>query len=289
MKESERNKLILAVIILAVMTPISFIGGMAFGGAIQTDFILTADSLSSWVSAIATVSIAILTFILAKETWYLRAAQNRQLEQLQRDAIRPSVDFSFVPSKVSIHFLELEIKNTGKGIAQGVHFKILPSEAGEKPFDNEIVKKLETLGAIKHGISSLGINQRYASFLFNFLEVMQKMGREATFSTKFLVEISFADANGYNYKNIVTIDLSQYIGVIEVGGGNPSYKISKDIERLANWAEGLTRGNSKRFNINSYTATDREIEKKEHEEWLQQAKEDRENPQTECHRTAEGD
>lgn len=265
MKKNEINTLILWIIILAVVTPLSFIGGMIFGGSLQTEFTLTADSASSWVSAIATVSIAILTFILAKETWYLRAAQNNQLEQLRLDAIRPSVDFAFKISDIHVQLLELEIKNTGKGIAQNVSFEFLNIDGRSELESNPIIDKLKELGAIKYGIASLGIDQLYTTFMFSFLDIMGQMGEDETFATKFIVKISFTDANGHKYTNEVTIDFSQYIGVVHAGGGSPTHNISKNIEKIAKWAESLTRSRSKRLTVNTFNAEERKQEEEEFE------------------------
>jgi len=279
MKKNEINQLILWVIILAITSPLSFIGGMIVGGYLHVDFTLSADSASSWVSAIATVSIAVLTFILAKETWYLRAAQLEQLEQLRLDSIRPSVDFAFKISKVSVHLLELEIKNNGKGIAQNVSFEFKPVGDNLELIDNPIIEKLKELGAIKHGIATLGVEQTYTTFVLSFYDMMQDIGEEETFSTRFIVEISFADANGHLYSNKVTIDFSEYIGVVEVGGGDPSHKISKSLEKIASWAESLTRGSSKRISVETYNAEEREKEKERWEEIRQerQAQRDQQN------------
>ncbi|WP_153767999.1 hypothetical protein [Endozoicomonas sp. OPT23] len=265
MKNNEINTLILWVIILAVVTPLAFIGGMIFGGSLQTEFTLTADSASSWVAAIATVSIAILTFILAKETWHLRAAQSEQLEQLRLDAIRPSVDFNFKISDVHVQLLELEIKNCGKGIAQNVSFEFLSIDNESEPENNPILDKLKDLGAIKYGIASLGIDQLYTTFMFSFIDIMGVMGEEETFATKFIVKIVFSDSNGHQYTNAVTIDFSQFIGVVHAGGGSPTHNISKNIEKIAKWAESLTRSRSKRITVNTFSSEEREQEEKEFE------------------------
>ncbi|MEH8148330.1 hypothetical protein [Aeromonas veronii] len=72
---NEKSLIPLMVTAMAVVAPLLFILGLVVGNHLQGNASLTADSISSWLSAIATVAIAILTFILAKETWYLREAQ----------------------------------------------------------------------------------------------------------------------------------------------------------------------------------------------------------------------
>lgn len=59
------------LMILIVLT-IFFFMGLSVGLGSQGDLVLSSDTLSAWVSALATVCIAILTIFLAKETWALR-------------------------------------------------------------------------------------------------------------------------------------------------------------------------------------------------------------------------
>ncbi|WP_373823823.1 hypothetical protein, partial [Neisseria dentiae] len=91
----------LFIIILSVIAPSLFLAGVVFGHYFSESQVLIADSISSWVSAVATVAIAILTFILAKETWHLREAQISQLEELKRENFRPNIGFQLEPNPVS--------------------------------------------------------------------------------------------------------------------------------------------------------------------------------------------
>ena len=84
-RKNERSLIPLMSVIGLVSAPLIFILGIVAGSQIQLSSILTADSLSSWVSALATVAIAVLTFILAKETWYLREAQIEQGNSLRKE------------------------------------------------------------------------------------------------------------------------------------------------------------------------------------------------------------
>lgn len=55
---------------------------------------------ASWVSAFATVAIAILTVVLAKETWALRKAQNKQVDSLRKETLRPQVSVTLEPRRI---------------------------------------------------------------------------------------------------------------------------------------------------------------------------------------------
>lgn len=263
MAQKSLNKYILAIVVLALLLPTAFLGGVILSETIKDDFSLTADSLSSWISAGATVAIAVLTFILAKETWYLREAQARQLSDLQRDSIRPYVDFSLVHSRVDFHFIDLKIANYGRGVARNIKFKLV-SDLGCVSVEgtNPVVDSIFKLGAIKNGISNLGIGQVYKSFVFSFLDVIQKIGEDEVFLTKFSVEMTYCDTQGYEYKNTVFIDMSSFSGIIELGGGDPIYKMAKSLDKISAWAQGLTSSSSKRINVNSYSNADRVRERK---------------------------
>lgn len=279
MNSGKLNKYILTIVVLVLILPLAFIGGIVLGGSVQGNIKLTADSLSSWISALATAAIAVLTFILAKETWYLREAQTRQLAQLQQDAIKPFIDFSLVHCKASFHLIEVKIANYGQGIAKNVKFKLVNvSEGIDGAEKNPIVKALFSLGAVSNGISNLGIGQVYKSFVFGFLDVIREIGEQETFSTKFAIEISYFDIRNNEYKNIVLLDMSSFEGTIEIGGGDPLYKISNNLEKIVDWMNALTRGSSRRISVNSYNNADRMRERKSiearHAELLKQKNKD---------------
>lgn len=262
MKREKSSKYILTIVILVLLVPMAFMAGAVLVSSFQDSFTLTADSLSSWVSALATVAIAILTFILAKETWYLREAQSAQLEQVQRDSIRPYIDFSLVHSQVDISLIDMKIANYGRGVAKNIRFTLLDDVCGlSAVVQNPIVDSIFKMGAVSVGISNLGIGQVYKTYVFSFIEVMNEIGEEETFSTRFSLAVSYQDMYGFEYRDVVLVDLSSFSGVADVGGGDPKYKISKSLEKMASWMEGLTRGAGRRLRVDSYSQEDRERER----------------------------
>ena len=92
MRTSDEKPIWIEVVLMSVLfVPIIFIIGLVVGINIEGQVNLSTDTLSSWISAFATVAIAMLTFILAKETWYLRLAQIQQIGELRKEAIRPNL------------------------------------------------------------------------------------------------------------------------------------------------------------------------------------------------------
>ncbi|WP_373800118.1 hypothetical protein, partial [Neisseria dentiae] len=162
----------LFIIILSVIAPSLFLAGVVFGHYFSESQVLIADSISSWVSAVATVAIAILTFILAKETWHLREAQISQLEELKRENFRPNIGFQLEPNPVSMQFMDVQVNNLGKGIAKKVKFSFYGKDGLEiSDGENIIVDKILSLSMFNKGIESIGIGQKLSSFLFSFIDL----------------------------------------------------------------------------------------------------------------------
>lgn len=247
-----------------VGAPIIFIAGIIFGTEFSTSVALTADSLSSWVGAIATVSIAVLTFVLAKETWHLRNAQIEQLNEIRRESIRPNVVVNIQPSMVSITFWDVIIQNLGKGIAKNVQFEFKNYDgtlATEE--NNHLVKIFNKLSLFGNGCASLGLGQSIKSFLFGFGDLEGEVGKDNMFDQKVRVVINFQDAEGYSYSNSIDVDFSDFKGVSTLGGAtDPTYSIFKELEKIRKIFEPVFKNGSKRLKVDSYNSSDRATEEK---------------------------
>ncbi|WP_136679991.1 hypothetical protein [Neptunomonas sp. XY-337] len=260
-RENERSLIPLLIVSGVVAAPIIFILGLVTGSQIQLSNLLTADSLSSWTSALATVTIAILTFILAKETWYLREAQIEQVNELKRENIRPNVSLRLKNSPVSFNLIEVEINNLGKGIARNLKFKFSDSSGAEIfETDNPIVDEFLRLHIFSEGIHSLGIGQKVESFLFSFFDLKGKLDGDDVFSPFFKIEITFSDVNGEQYSNELVVDFKEYKGVSEVGGGDPLHKIADELNKLTEQFGKVVNSSPNRLQVNTYSSADREEE-----------------------------
>ena len=113
-KSKEKNQIAFQKTFMLLMFPIFLFTGIFIGSYIQGSTDLSGDSISSWVTAIATMVLACLTFVLAKETWYLRENQIKQLEELKRENIRPNVGIQLESSPAGVSFINVKISNLGK-------------------------------------------------------------------------------------------------------------------------------------------------------------------------------
>jgi hypothetical protein len=258
--ESENVRTFIPVLVLACVTfvPLIFIVGLIVGIQFTSSTKLTADSLSSWVAALATVSISVLTFILAKETWHL-----------------PNVFVAIHPSIVSITFIDVTLQNLGKGIAYNVKFKFINSDgslADEK--SNVIFEMFNKLSIFKNGCSSMGLGQTLKSFLFGFGDLEHKVGKENLFNQKIKIEISFEDSDGNPYRNIIDIDFKDFEGVSLLGNGSsdPTYALYKEVEKIRKALEPVLKRPSKRIGVDVFTEKERQQERdslqKQHEEYM---------------------
>lgn len=266
-RKNERSLIPLMSVIGLVSAPLIFILGIVAGSQIQLSSILTADSLSSWVSALATVAIAVLTFILAKETWYLREAQIEQVNSLRKENIRPSVSVTLKNSDISFNLMMVNVSNLGKGIARNVSFQFIDKDGGEiSEGENVIVDLFLKLHIFSNGMHSLGINQKVDSFLFSFFELKGKLEGDDIFTPFFKIVVSYTDVEGNDYSNELTIDFAELKGITEIGGGDPLHKMAGDLTKLREQFERMTNSSSKKLHVNTYTSKDREAQRKADEE-----------------------
>ena len=96
----------IGLLMIGLIVAIFFILGLSLGMSSQGLVTFGKDTLSAWVSAIATVVIASLTIFLAIETWKLRGVQLKQIEQIRKDSIKPSVSLYLKSSPVSFNIIE---------------------------------------------------------------------------------------------------------------------------------------------------------------------------------------
>lgn len=266
-RKNERSLIPLMTLIGFVSAPLIYILGIVTGSQIQLSSILTADSLSSWVAALATVAIAVLTFVLAKETWYLREAQIEQVNSIRKENIRPAVSVTLKNSDISFNLMMVNLSNLGKGIARNVRFKFIDKSGVEiSEGENAIVDLFLNLHVFSNGMHSIGINQNVDSFLFSFYDLKEKLDDDDIFTPFFTIIVSYSDVEGNQYSNELTIDFAELKGITEIGGGNPLHKMAGDLKKLREQIERMTSSSSKKLHVNTYTSRDREDQRKADEE-----------------------
>lgn len=247
-----------------LMLPLIFILGIILGINVEKEISLSQDNLSSWVSAFATVTIAILTIVLAKETWSLRLIQLSQIEQIRKDSIKPSVSLYLKSNPAGISFIDIHVKNSGVGTAQNIRFafKNVSDKGLDEVYDN-FRGKLNKLVILEKGISALGPGEHRSSFLLSFIEFHQKHGEKALdLNTE--VEIAFEDIEGTPYQSKAYFNFAEYKGISGLGD-EPAHEIASHLkkikEEIGHFASGF-----RKIKVDVYTSEDREEERKIWEE-----------------------
>lgn len=272
MRNPEGKQLwVVRVLVGLLLVPAIFIIGLFVGINIYDKITLTNDTLSSWITASATVAISILTFVLAKETWHLRLAQIRQIEDLRIESIRPSLEFYLLSAPASVQFMNVNIENNGKGVAKNISFEFL-GENGQELSENErmVIDKFLSLNILRNGLSALGAGKHRSSFIFSFIELSEKLKDEA-FGIRINVIMKYKDIDDREYSSESVLDFSEFKGITEIGGGDPIYNLYKETEKIRKIFEDIQSPMySKRINVNTFSSEDRNSEQEDIRRRLEQ-------------------
>ena len=248
------------ILIAAFISPTLFIAGVAVGSSANIPSESAWIYISAIISAIATFIIALLTIVLAVETWRLRRTQDDQIDTNRKENIRPYVEIFLESSVVGFQFIIFKVENIGRGLARNVKFEIENSESNFLDSEKEIIARLKELSFFTNSLNTLGVNNTKKSFLFSFIDMQKKYGKEF-FKTRLSFKINFEDMEGNSYTNYSVIDLSEFEGITELGKGNPAYRTSIELEKIKELLKSAISGN-KRINIDSYSQFDRDSRQK---------------------------
>lgn len=253
---------IMALIVLVIF----FLIGLSVGAGSQGGITFSNDTLSAWVSALATVCIAILTIFLAKETWFLRNIQLSQIEQIRKNSIKPNIDLYLKSSPAAFSFIDVHIINNGTGSAQNVIFTFENKNIKETEVFDHVVSLFKKLNILKNGISSLGVNEKRLGFVLNFIE-LNKTHKDIIFEANIVVNIEYEDIEGDKYKSKTTMNFSEFLGLTELGGGDPLHKISTSLDKIQKDVGHFASG-YKKIKTDVYTKDDRDKEREERDKQM---------------------
>lgn len=230
---------------------------------------LIGGSISDWLTAMATVAVTGLTFVLAKDSWQLRLLQIAQIRELQLESIRPNVSVHLEPSHVGVNFMNVKISNLGKGIARQVSFELIERNGTPIPQgQNVVADKFLKLAVFRKGVQSLGVNQVITSFLFSVPQMSGEIGGKI-FEQYIGVRASFQDVEGNNYANEFSIDFAEFEGITELGG-SPIYNMSNELKKIREQLSRSLGSSAGRIGVDVYTSSDREIESEERMAWIEE-------------------
>lgn len=211
-----------------------FVGGLIgiFIG-IGLNFIgVSSVSWTDGITAISTSIIAVLTIVLAVETWRLRILQNKQIREIRKNAIAPLVNLKLEISPAERIFLNLVLENNGIGIAKNINFSIINKTENQNTGAEKLIGLIKKTGFIESGTDSLGINESRQNYLFRFPDFTEKFG-DSFYSVKIEILISYEDNEGNSYKNVAIFKISEYKEITTLGGAEPLYQIAQNTKKIA--------------------------------------------------------
>lgn len=258
-----KGRWIVGSLAVLLMLPVVFIIGLVVGINIESAITLSQDNLSSWVSAFATLTIAVLTIVLAKETWGLRLIQLSQIEQIRKDSIKPSIGLYLKSSPAGFNFIDVHVTNNGSGTAQNIQFTFKSASEDAQDVYEHLLSNLNKLVILEKGISTLSSGEHRSSYLFSFIDLHQKFGEKALECVT-EVDITFEDIEGSKYSSKSFFNFTEYKGVSELGGGDPLQKISSHLEKIQKDVGHFASG-FKKIKTDVYTSEDRQAERDEWE------------------------
>ncbi|WP_417598922.1 hypothetical protein [Oceanospirillum sp.] len=239
-----RELLYISIPAIVILLIVGWFLGYLYGSKSE----LSVDSASSWLAAIATAGIAILTFYLAAETIKLRELNQKQIDQLRLDAIKPDVMFALNHNPAAPIFFDFFVSNTGKGTAFEVDlsFEDLSPDHSAEAYKFVVQETLLGYPMLKEGIKSLGTSEERTSSVakFSFPDLIDKFGDDAVYDLKFHIEINYTDSEGNPYTNHRTICFREFEGITLLG--EPSLnKIAKEFEKFNASFKPFSTGHNK--------------------------------------------
>ncbi len=259
MKNENRDNWLLIAILVLISLPAVFLFGFMIGSGLNLTDFGTVENLGLWVGAFSTLVIAILTIVLAKETWHLRLGQIREAEELKRRSIRPILELYLKSAPTSFQFLNIHLENTGSGVAKKLTFKFI----GESPMNLEMAEKgiidqILSINFLMNGLASIGVGKERKSYVLSFADIIERYG-EDIFDVQISVTMEYEDIEGTEYLSTSLIDFSEFKGVSEIGGGEPLNNIKNEIEKIRKLIEGNQSNlKNKRLNVNAYSLIESE-------------------------------
>ena len=206
-------------------------------------------------TAVVTISTVVYAFLTARLT-----EETRRMRKIQTE---PKIEVSLKPREEFVNIVNIYIKNIGLGPAYEITFEIT-IEAGDEGA-NELIKDFTKPNFFNTGLSYLGPGQEVLSG-FSQMNKMYDKKIESALNFK----IQYKGIAGDNYEDQFRIDFSEFKGTSKLGKPN-LYSIAKSFEKLQKDIGHIVSG-FKRIRAEVYTSEDREKERKEQEDYLEQLK-----------------
>jgi hypothetical protein len=205
-------------------------------------------------TAIVTISTGVYAFLTA----YL-VAETRKMRQAQTE---PKMEIVLRPREEWIHLVNLYIRNIGLGPAYDVSFNIEPEAGGEGA--KKLIEDFTTANFLKTGLKYLGPGQEVMS---GYSQMTEQFNQKV--ETVLNVSVHYRGVTGRPLQERIRIDFSELKGLSRIGKPH-LYAIAQSLENIERAINGALSGFN-RLKADVYTTEDRQQEKREWEEYRNNA------------------
>jgi hypothetical protein len=209
----------------------------------------------SFFVMISTVTYAILTYVLVKET--------RKMREIQTE---PRIQIVLETFESNVNSIKLNIKNIGQGPAMNIIFK--PSVINGNGEGENIIKRFTTVSAFSSGLKYLGPSQSFDTNYYNVITGGIK--KEILFGIVLNIEVKYRSITKKKYTENIIINFNELEGSYSLGKPN-LFSIAQSLEKIENILYNITSGFIK-MKIDTYNSVDREIEKNRIDEMYKEVK-----------------
>lgn len=203
------------------------------------------------VVSLSTVVYAILTALLVAETRRMRQAQTE-----------PKIEVMLKPREEWLNLVHLHVRNIGLGPAYELSLDLRPEAGGDGA--QKLVDDFTKANFFKTGLKYLGPAQEVLSHYSQMTELFDQK-----ITAVLACEVRYKGATGKRYQENFRIDFSELKGLTQIGRP-PLYAMAQTLERIERDLYNALTGFN-RIKTDIYTEVDQQREKKEWEEYREQA------------------
>lgn len=203
------------------------------------------------VVTIATISYAILTYWLVKETALMRQVQTE-----------PKIEITVRSHEVHFSIVRLYVRNIGLGPALKVMFN--PRVIAGGNIASELIESFTEANFFKVGFEFFGPGKEVVS---GYTEMSKDS--ESKFDCVIGFDVRYESVTGKKYSENLIVDMSEHRGMRRIGGIPPLHSIAQNLERLQKDFNRITTHGS-RVGVDMYTEKDRLKEKEELSEFFKE-------------------
>lgn len=203
------------------------------------------------VVTLATISYAILTYWLVKETMLMRQVQTE-----------PKIEIIVRSHEVNINIMRLHVRNIGLGPALNVKFTPKVLSGGDTA--SQMIEELTKVNFFKVGLVYISPGQEFVSGDTNMVRNYQE-------KIKAVIgfDVVYESATKKSYKETLIIDMSEHKGTCRIGGDPPLYTIAQSLERIQKDFDHILSG-FKKLKVDIFSSGDRALAEAERREYEKQ-------------------